>query len=366
MIVPYLDLKAQYVSIKKGIDNKLKKLINNTHFIGGEELEIFSKNFSKLYGVKHCVTLANGTDALYISMKMLGVKPGDEIITTSSSWISTSETISLLGAKPVFVDIDEYYTINAELIEEKISDKTKGIIPVHLYGQMANMQKIKKIAEKYNLFIIEDCAQSHFSSLDGINAGCYGDIGTFSFYPGKNLGAYGDAGCIITNNSELALSIKKFANHGALVKHHHEIEGMNSRMDSLQAGVLNVKLPHILKWTKERNRVANSYFKGLCGVDYIELPKVRPNSKHSFHVFGIKLKNRDGLKAYLEENGISCQIHYPKAMPFMPAYKYLGALERDYPNAYCLQNQELSLPIYPEMKDNQIDYVVEKIKNFNS
>ena len=364
MIVPYLDLKAQYLSIKKEIDVKLKSLVSDTQFIGGKELQIFSENFSKIYGVRHCIPLANGTDALFISMKMLGIMPGDEVITTSSSWISTSETISLLGAKPVFVDIDNYYTIDANLIEEKITEKTKAIIPVHLYGQMADMKKIKKIAKKYNLFIIEDCAQSHFSDLDGIKAGCWGDIGTFSFYPGKNLGAYGDAGCIITNNSKLAKLIKMFANHGALIKHEHQIEGMNSRMDTIQAGVLNVKLPYILEWTRARNQIAKSYFEGLSAFNQIELPKVRPNSNHSFHIFGIKLEKRDSLKVYLEENGISCQIHYPKAMPFMPAYKHLSSLQTDYPNAYSLQNQELSLPIYPEMTKNQINYVVHKIKTF--
>lgn len=364
MKIPYVDLKAQYLSLKTEMDLKIKSIIENTAFIGGDELKNLSVNFAKLYGADYFVPLANGTDALYIAMKMMGIGHGDEVITTASSWISTSETISQTGAKPVFVDIDDFFTIDSNLIKDKITKNTKAIIPVHLYGQMADMSSIMVIANKYKLRVIEDCAQSHFSELDGRRAGLVGDVGTFSFYPGKNLGAYGDAGGLVTNNSDLAMKIKRFANHGSLIKHHHEVEGMNSRMDSLQAGVLNVKLPHILKWTDDRIRVANRYFNGLKGLDYIELPKVRPNSKHSFHVFGIKLKNRDDLKAYLEKNGISCQIHYPKAMPFMPAYKYLGALQSDYPNAYSLQNQELSLPIYPEMKDNQIDYIVEKIKNF--
>tara|TARA_Y100000385_G_C12792690_1_gene508332 strand:- start:36 stop:722 length:687 start_codon:yes stop_codon:yes gene_type:complete len=226
------------------------------------------------------------------------------------------------------------------------------------------MSSIMVIAKKYKLKVIEDCAQSHFSEFNGRKAGLFGDVGTFSFYPGKNLGAYGDAGGLVTNNSDLAMKIKRFSNHGSLKKHHHEVEGMNSRMDSLQAGVLNVKLPHILNWTDDRIRVANRYFNGLKGIDYIELPNVRPNSKHSFHVFGIKIKKRDALKDFLKKNGVSCQIHYTKAMPFMPAYKYLGALQGDYPNAYSLQNQELSLPIYPEITTDQIDYVVEKIKTF--
>tara|TARA_B100000767_G_scaffold273293_1_gene303025 strand:+ start:442 stop:1542 length:1101 start_codon:yes stop_codon:yes gene_type:complete len=364
MKVPYVDLKAQYLSLKSEMDLKIKSIIEKTAFIGGEELKNFSVNFAELYGADYFVPLANGTDALYIAMKMMGIGQGDEVITTASSWISTSETISQTGAKAVFVDIDDFFTIDSSLIENKITNKTKAIIPVHLYGQMADMSSIMVIANKYKLRVIEDCAQSHFSEIDGKRAGLFGDVGTFSFYPGKNLGAYGDAGGLVTNNSELAMKIKRFANHGSLKKHHHEVEGMNSRMDSLQAGILNIKLPYILNWTDDRIRVANRYFNGLKGVDYIELPKVRPNSKHSFHVFGIKLKNRDALKDFLEKNGISCQIHYPKAMPFMPAYKHLGALQGDYPNAHSLQNQELSLPIYPEMTTDQIDYVVDKIKTF--
>ena len=364
MKVPYVDLKAQYLSLKSEMDLKIKSIIEKTAFIGGEELKNFSVNFAELYGADYFVPLANGTDALYIAMKMMGIGQGDEVITTASSWISTSETISQTGAKAIFVDIDDFFTIDSSLIENKITNKTKAIIPVHLYGQMADMSSIMFIANKYKLRVIEDCAQSHFSEIYGKRAGLFGDVGTFSFYPGKNLGAYGDAGGLVTNNSELAMKIKRFANHGSLKKHHHEVEGMNSRMDSLQAGILNIKLPYILNWTDDRISVANRYFNGLKGVDYIELPKVRPNSKHSFHVFGIKLKNRDALKDFLEKNGISCQIHYPKAMPFMPAYKHLGALQGDYPNAYSLQNQELSLPIYPEMTTDQIDYVVEKIKIF--
>lgn len=364
MKIQYVDLKAQYLNLKSEMDLKVETIINNTAFIGGEELKNFSKDFAELYGVKHCVPLANGTDALYIAMKMMGIGPGDEVITTSSSWISTSETITQTGATPVFVDIDRYYTIDVSLIEEKITEKTKAIIPVHLYGQMADMSPIMDIANKHNLNVIEDCAQSHFSELNDRRAGLWGDVGTFSFYPGKNLGAYGDAGALITNSDDLAMKVKRFANHGALVKHHHEVEGMNSRMDGIQAGVLNVKLPYILEWTEQRIRVANQYFEGLKDVKELELPAVRSNSKHSFHVFGVKLKDREGLKNWLNEHGISTQIHYPKAMPFMEAYSHLKAKAEDYPNSFSLQNEELSLPIYPEMTSLQVDYVISKIKAY--
>jgi hypothetical protein len=215
-------------------------LIENASFIGGEELDTFKDNFAAKYGVSHCIPVANGTDALFIAIKMLGIQPGDEVITTAMSWISTAETISLAGAKPVFVDVDDYYTIDATKIEAAITEKTRAIIPVHLYGQSADMEAINSLAKKYDLKIIEDCAQSHFSKFKEINVGLWGDIATFSFYPGKNLGAYGDAGAIITKDETLATQCKMFANHGALKKHEHLIEGINSRMDTIQAGVLNV------------------------------------------------------------------------------------------------------------------------------
>lgn len=364
MKIPFLDLKTQYHNLKKDIDNKIFSLIETSSFIGGKEIENFSKNFSDLIGSKNFVPLANGTDALYVSMKNLGIGFGDEVITTSSSWISTSETISQTGAKPVFVDIDDYYCINSDLIENKITKKTKAIIPVHLYGQMCDMDKILEIAKKHDLYVIEDCAQSHFSKFNGHYAGTFGDVGTFSFYPGKNLGAYGDAGGVITNNNQLALKIKRFANHGALIKHNHEVEGINSRMDTLQAGVLNVKLPYIISWTNKREAIANRYLNLLQSNSNINLPKIRPNTNHSFHVFAICINKRDELKKWLLENGISSQIHYPLAMPFMKAYAYLNAQKSDYPNSYNLQSNELSLPIFPEMTFDQVDYVVETINKF--
>ena len=364
MKVPYVDLKAQYLSLKNEMDAKISDILENTAFVGGKELQNFSCDFAELYDVKHCIPLANGTDALFIAMKMMGIGVGDEVITTASSWISTSETITLTGAQPVFVDVDKFYTIDSNLIEEKITSRTKAIIPVHLYGQMADMPRINEIASKHNLKVIEDCAQSHFSDLSRVRAGNWGDVGTFSFYPGKNLGAYGDAGCLITNADDLAMKVKRFANHGALKKHHHEVEGMNSRMDSIQAGVLNVKLPHILTWTEDRIKVANRYLENLKDIKGITLPLIRPNSKHSFHVFGIKVKEREGLKEWLSENGISSQVHYPRAMPFMEAYSYLNANSSDFPNSFELQNMELSLPIFPEMTFEQVDFVSEKVKQY--
>jgi dTDP-4-amino-4,6-dideoxygalactose transaminase len=364
MNIPFVDLKAQYESIKGEIDAAIATVLENTSFIGGKNVSDFKANFENFYGVDYCVPCANGTDALYIAMKMMGIGIGDEVITTASSWISTSETISQTGARPVFIDIDKYYTIDPTKIEAKITSKTKAIIPVHLYGQMCDMPAIMAIAKRHNLKVIEDCAQSHLSSLDQKMAGLWGDAGTFSFYPGKNLGAYGDAGCLITNSEKLAIDCKRYANHGALVKHEHEIEGINSRLDGLQAAVLNVKIPHLKKWTAERERVGNSYLELLSDLAEIQLPLLRPNSSHSFHVFGIKVNERTKLQEFLKEKGVPTQIHYPRAMPFMKAYEHQGATIADFPNSFDLQEKELSLPIFPEMTNEQITKVCDSIKEY--
>ncbi|MGF1532252.1 MAG: DegT/DnrJ/EryC1/StrS family aminotransferase [Bernardetiaceae bacterium] len=364
MNIPFVDLKAQYHSLKPEMDAAIADVLENTAFIGGSHVSSFAENFAQTYGVKHCVPCANGTDALYIAMRMLGIGAGDEVITTAMSWISTSETISQTGATPVFVDADEYHTLDAAAIEAKITPRTKAIIPVHLYGQMADMEQIMAIAQQHNLKVIEDCAQSHFSELHGKRAGLWGDVATFSFYPGKNLGAYGDAGCLITNDEALATACKRYANHGALVKHHHEIEGINSRLDGLQAAVLNVKLPHILHWTAARQQVAHQYMEQLSDIAQLELPLIRPKSEHSFHVFAVKVPERAPFQEFLQSKGIATQVHYPNAMPFMPAYAHQKAQPEDYPNAFDLQNREVSLPIFPEMTEQQVNYVTDQIRSF--
>lgn len=361
MNIPFVDLKAQYKSLKLEIDTAIQHVLNDSAFIGGEYVLKFEELFEQEYGVDYFVPCANGTDALYIAMKMLDIGEGDEVITTASSWISTSETVTQTGADPIFIDVDQFYTIDAAKIEEKITSRTKAIIPVHLYGQMADMEKIMSIARKYNLYVIEDCAQSHMSELKGLRAGLWGDIATFSFYPGKNLGAYGDAGGIITNNRDLAMRCRRFANHGALTKHNHEVEGINSRLDAIQAAILSVKLPYLNQWTQDRIRVGSRYIELLKEVPEITLPEIRPESLHSFHVFPIKIDDREKLKKALETQGIPTQIHYPKAMPFMLAYKRYNAKPQDFPNSYDLQEKELSLPIYPEMSDAMINYVCNKI-----
>jgi dTDP-4-amino-4,6-dideoxygalactose transaminase len=365
MKIPFVDLKAQYQSIKIEIDTAIENVISETAFIGGKYVKKFESNFAALYGVKNCVSVANGTDSLYIIMKMLGIGEGDEVITVANSWISSSETITQAGARPVFVDIDpDYYSMDIEKFKLAITPKTKALICVHLQGQMCDIEAFDKICKENNIYLIEDCAQSHFSEFNGKRAGLTGIAGSFSFYPGKNLGAYGDAGCIITNNDELADKFRMYATHGALKKHEHKIEGINSRLDGIQAAILDAKLPHILEWTKHRIENAGIYNQYLSDIKEIVIPKVRPNSKHTFHLYVIRTEKRDELANYLKEQGVETAIHYPTVLPFLSAYEYLNAEKSDFETALNYQNQILSLPLYPELTTEQIKYVAKCIGDF--
>lgn len=365
MKIPFVDLKAQYKSIQKDIDTAIANVINETAFIGGKYVNEFEKKFAELYGVKHGISCANGTDSLYIIMKMLGIGTGDEVITVANSWISSSETITQVGAKPVFIDIDEvYYSMNEQLFEAAITKNTKAVIAVHLQGQMCAIDIIEEICNKYNIALIEDCAQSHFSEYQGIRAGVRGIAGSFSFYPGKNLGAYGDAGCIITNNDELAEQCKMYARHGALKKHEHKMEGINSRLDGLQAAILTAKLPYILDWTEKRIEIAHMYNNALQNIAQIVLPKVRAHSKHTFHLYVIRAERRDDLKQFLADHNIETAIHYPKALPNLDCYTYLRTSISDFSIATKYQNEILSLPIFPELTKEHIEFIALKIKEF--
>lgn len=365
MKIPFVDLKAQYRSIQTEIDNAIANIIENTSFIGGKPVEDFEKAFALLYGVKHVISCANGTDSLFIIMKMLNIGPDDEVITVANSWVSSSETITQTGAKPVFIDINPaYYSMDETLLEDAINNKTKAVIAVHLQGQMCAIDEIKNICDKHGIYLIEDCAQSHFSEYKSIRAGMTGIAGSFSFYPGKNLGAYGDAGCIITNDDNLAEKCRMYARHGALVKHQHKIEGINSRLDGLQAAVLHAKLPHILKWTEQRITNASLYGHYLKGISDIRIPEVRPNSKHTFHLYVIRVKNRDQLNEYLRGKEIECAVHYPTALPFLECYNFLGHQPQDFPISWQYQYEILSLPMYPELTESMIGFISEEIINF--
>jgi dTDP-4-amino-4,6-dideoxygalactose transaminase len=363
MKIPFVDLHAQYLSIKPEIDAAMAEVIAQSAYIRGPQVDAFEQAWAKTLGVKHCVSCANGTDAIYVAMRGLGLKPGDEVITTAHSWISTSETITQAGGRVVFCDTDnDTFTINPAQVEAKITSRTVGIIPVHLYGQAADMDAIMAIAKKHKLWVIEDCAQAHLARFKGKLIGTFGNAATFSFYPGKNLGAYGDAGAATTNDDKLADWMTTYARHGG--KGEHVMEGINSRMDGLQGAVLNMKLPRLAAWTQARQRVAARYNELLKGVGDIVTPHVAPDRDHVYHLYVIRTGKRDALKKYLGDASIATVLNYPKALPFYPAYSYLGHKPEDFPVAYANQSRILSLPIFPEMTDAMISYVAGKISEF--
>jgi dTDP-4-amino-4,6-dideoxygalactose transaminase len=361
MNIPFVDLKAQYLSIKNDIDNAIQNILENANFVGGQPVKDFEANFAQFLGIKHCIACANGTDSIEILLQAMGIGQGDEVIVPAMSWISTSEAVSYIGATPIFVDIDEYFTINTDLIEAKITQKTKAIIPVHLYGQPANMPKIMEIAKKHNLKVLEDCAQAHNATIAGQKIGNFGDCASFSFYPGKNLGAYGDAGGMTTNNDQIAEKARRIANHGQIKKHDHAIEGRNSRMDTLQASILNIKLPHLDTWTQKRQENAKYYSELFANNTKVIAPKIRENASHVFHLYVIKTQNRTALQEKLAQNGIQTAIHYPTALPFLECYKNRNFTPKDFPVAFEIQNQILSLPMYAELTKENIKFVVEEI-----
>ena len=361
-------MKVHFLSLvnqNNGIKTQLFAAIDKISFIRGKDVSEFEKQFHTLMQNSHCVSTGNGTDSLFISLKTLDTQPGNEVLTPAFSCIPSSETISLCNATPVFVDVDpQTYTLDPKLIESKITSKTKGIIAVHLYGQAAHISEINAICKKHNLFLVEDCAQAHLTEENGKYVGTVGDAGAFSFYPTKNLGAYGDAGCIITDNDALADKMRRFANHGALEKDDHLIEGMNSRMDTIQAAVLLAKLPHLKQWNQQRRDNAKLYDTLLEDVNEVVTPFVRENTTHTFHIYAIRAQQRDELKEFLLQKGIQTIVHYPKALHNLPAYSRLNHKPEDFPVANALQNEVLSLPIYPELTEEQIRYVCSCIKEF--
>ncbi len=365
MKVAFIDLTAQHNSIKPEIDQAVNSVLSSGSFIGGEAVKTFEKDFSDLSGVTECVGLGNATDGLFLALKALGIGKGDEVITPAWSWISSAEVITLVGATPVFADVDpELFSITPKEIKSKLTANTKAVIVVHLYGQMVEVGPIKELCDRKNIYLIEDCSQAHLSEDNGINAGSIGDCGVFSFYPTKNLGAYGDAGAVVTNNIEFATKLRRLANHGGLNKDEHLFEGTNSRLDTLQAAILNVKLRHLAMWTKKRIVNAQLYKDNLKNVKSISLPIVRQNTVHTFHLFVIRAQQRDKLKSFLEVNGVDTLIHYPLALPFEPAYGYLNHSEVDFPISASLQKSVLSLPVHPELSEMQIYYVCNLIRTF--
>jgi dTDP-4-amino-4,6-dideoxygalactose transaminase len=366
MTVPFVDLKAQYDSIKAEIDAAMAAVIADTAFVGGPFVKKFEEDFARYCGVKHCVGVANGTDAIAIALRALGIGPGDEVITVANSFVATSEAIRMAGAQVVFVDIDPLtYTIDVNRLAEKITPKTKAIVPVHLYGQPADMDPINALARKHNLRVIGDAAQAHGALYKGQPISKLADITCFSFYPGKNLGAYGDAGALVTDNQTWAVDARMFANHGRTKKYDHDLEGINSRLDGIQAAILGAKLPHLDDWTEARRQNARRYNEALAGSGVVtpgELDDVRA----VYHLYVVRVPNgrREGLQEHLKANGISTGIHYPIALPYLNAYRHLGHTADDFPLSLKASGEILSLPMFPELTEEQIWYTAQKIKEY--
>lgn len=357
MKVPFVDLNAQYHSISEEIDGAIKVVINDAAFIGGYYVKRFEEAFAAYCQAKHCIGVGNGTDALYIALRALGIGQGDEVITVANSFIATSEAITLTGARVVFVDCDsETYNIDVEKVPAAITPRTKAIVPVHLYGQPADMSALQTIAQRHGIFLVEDAAQAHGADIGGHRVGTFGKLACFSFYPGKNLGAYGDAGAIVTDDEALSLHCRMIANHGRTQKYDHDFEGTNSRLDGLQAAILNAKLRRLEEWTDRRRRCAALYNELLQGSGVIT-PCVAPEKRHVYHLYVVRVPDRDVIQAALKEAGIATGVHYPIALPSLAAYRYLGYKSEDFPIANRYAGEILSLPMFPEMTDEQVAYV---------
>ncbi len=360
------NLNKQYSVQKKEIDKSIKKTIKNSQFIGGKNVEKFSKNFSKKLGVKYCITVGNGTDALFIAIKSLNLNKNDEVLTTCNGWISTAETIIANNCKPVFVDQDETYTMNINDLKNKITKKTKLILPVHLYGNPCDMLKIKKICKEKKIYLIEDCAQAHFAKIGNKNVGTFGDISTFSFFPGKPLGCFGDGGAICTNNKEKYIFMKSYANHGGLKKHEHNIYGVNSRLDNIQAGILNVKLKKIHIWNNRRIKIAKIYDKNLSKISNVKIPKIRKNFKciYNNYVIRVPSRERNKLRKYLFNNNIQTNIHYPRPITDLKIYKSFTNSKKIYKFTEIYKKEIISIPMHPFLKFSEVKKICNNIYKY--
>ncbi len=367
MKIPFSDLNAQYKQIKKDVNLSLGKIFSKGDFILGGALKEFEIKFAKYCNTKYAVGVNSGTDALFLSLKSLGIGRGDEVVVPAFTFIATAFAVSFTGAKPVFVDIDEEsYSIDVSKIEKAITKKTKAIIPVHLYGQPADMAKIKKIAKKYKLKVIEDSAQAHGSKYKDRRVGSIGDVGCFSFYPAKNLGAFGDGGIITTNSEKIYKKLLGLRDYGRTGKYVHAEIGFNSRLDTVQAAVLIEKLKYLDSWNRSRMEKAKIYDRLLNEVKGVVIPKRVNFGTHVYHVYAIRLKNRNIVQKRLCENGVSAIIHYPIPLHLQKAYKHLGYKRGDFPVAEKVAREIVSLPLFPHMKNNQINFVVDKLKELLS
>ncbi|MBP7460043.1 MAG: DegT/DnrJ/EryC1/StrS family aminotransferase [Candidatus Delongbacteria bacterium] len=377
MRVPFLDLKTQYLSIKEEIQVGINEVLDNTAYICGKKVKAFEEAFSQAHQAQYCLGLSSGTDALHLAYWCMGIGIGsqvelgrlkeemDEVIIPVNTYIATSESLTIAGGRPVFVDHDEEsFNIDPAKIEEKITPKTRAIVAVHLYGQPADMDAISAIARRHNLEVIEDCSQAHLARYKGKLIGTFGRVGTFSFYPGKNLGAYGEGGAVLTNDHGLYEKMLSFRQHGAVVKYVHNLEGHNYRMEEIQGAVLGVKIRYLEKWTDQRRQVAARYRELFQSVDEVKTPKELPGNKHVYHLFVIRVPQRQALADFLKDKGIDTGLHYPMPLHVQEAYRYMGLREGDFPVAEKCCREILSIPMYPDLTEEQIQYVVDSVKQF--
>ena len=370
--IQMVDLKSQYLRIKPEVDAAIQRMLDSTAFIQGPAVREFEEELSQYTGSKYVISCGNGTDALLAALMALGVGPGDEVITVSFTFIATVEAIAFLGAKPVFVDVcADSFNMDARQLEKAITPKTKAIIPVHLYGQCADMEPILEIAKRHNIRVIEDACQAigaRYTFSDGTEkqAGTIGDVGCVSFFPSKNLGGYGDGGAMMTNDDTLAEKLRAICRHGSRVKYYHEYVGVNSRLDTLQAAILQVKLHYLDDFIARRSAAADGYFQALKNVEWIQLPEIKGNITHTFHQFTLRVKdgNRDDLKKHLANRSIPSMIYYPIPAHLQPAYRSLGYKEGDFPVSEQLCKEVLSLPMHTELSEDQLQYICQTIVNF--
>lgn len=359
--IPLLDLKAEYREIQPAVDDAINRVVQSTRFILGEEVDRFDQEFAEFIGAKYAIGVGSGTDALYIALMALDIGAGAEVITTPMTFTATAEAICLRGAQPVFVDVDlGTHNIDPKQIEAAITTRTRAIIPVHLHGQPADLDPILQIAHRHKLAVIEDAAQAHGAVYHGKPVGALADMACFSFYPGKNLGAYGDAGAITTDDAELAARLRLLRDHGRTSKYEHQLVGGNGRIDALQAAILRVKLPNLARWNQRRQQVADLYNSALGG-DSIRTPVVMSDVKPVWHHYAINVENRDLIQKKLKEMGIETGVHYPIPLHQQPAYSFLNYRTGDFPNAEKIAETTLSIPMYPALDNNQMEFVVEAL-----
>ena len=364
-MIPFLSFDATNKSVETEIKQCFSNFFDSKWYVLGKSVEKFEHEYAQETHVGHCVGVANGLDALFVSLKILGIGQGDEVIVPSNTYIATVLSISQVGASPVFVEPRlETYNLNPDELEAAITPKTKAIMPVHLYGQACEMDKIMEIAKKYKLFVIEDNAQAHLATFNGQMTGSFGDLNATSFYPSKNLGALGDAGAVTTNDAQLAEKVKVIRNYGSQKRYYNEIKGINSRLDEVQAAILSVKLKKLDFWTKERQKIASWYLQQLENVGDLVVPKIAKNATHVFHLFVIRTQKRNELQAFLQENQIGSLIHYPVPPHLQEAYHELGFGKGDFPIAEQIADTCLSLPFFVGMTEKQVEQVCEKIKLF--